>query len=78
MVVKEIFTTGQVARVCGVSPDTVVAWIEDKILPCFRLPRGRDRRVTREDLEAFLEEQGMPTVVLHRMDGENEVEHATA
>ena len=53
----DLLTTGQAAEVIGVSRSTVVRFIEDGLLPAFRLPmrpsaRGRGHwRITRADAE---------------------------
>jgi excisionase family DNA binding protein len=56
---REVFTTGQVARLVGVSANTVADWCDQGLLPHYRIPTGRDRRVRRADLEAFAREQGL-------------------
>jgi excisionase family DNA binding protein len=57
----ELFTTGEVARVCHVSPRTAQGWIDRGVLQGFRLPGGsKDRRVPRASLAKFLRESGMP------------------
>lgn len=58
--VDDVFTTGQAARICRVNAQTVVKWIDAEVLPAYRLPMGRDRRVTHAALAAFLAEYGMP------------------
>jgi excisionase family DNA binding protein len=58
---RDVFTTGQVARLCGVSPRKVVDWVDGGQLPGYRLPTEHgDRRVTRAALLAFLREHAMP------------------
>lgn len=56
---RDVLTTGQVARLAGVAPRTVVLWCDKSSLRSYRLPRGRDRRVRREDLELFAREHGL-------------------
>ena len=57
----DLFGTGQVAKIFGVSPGTVAKWCKDGSLPCFRLPSaGRDRRVLKKDIIAFAESRGLP------------------
>jgi len=46
------FTTGVVARYCGVSKVTVLRWIEKGDLPAFKLPGGQNR-ISRDDFFAF-------------------------
>lgn len=57
---KQVFTTGQVARLCGVAPRTATQWCDKGMLGSFRIPGSRDRRVPREQLVKFLNEHGMP------------------
>jgi excisionase family DNA binding protein len=45
-------TTFMVAETLGVSPPTVVNWVNSGLLPAHRTPGGH-RRITREDLRAF-------------------------
>jgi len=54
-----VFTTGQVARICGVTPQTVTKWTDNGTLPCYRIPGGVDRRVSRDELVALLTATGM-------------------
>lgn len=51
-------STGEVARLCEVSPITVAKWIDDGILPGHSTPGGH-RRVRVTDLVRFLRDHGM-------------------
>jgi excisionase family DNA binding protein len=52
---RELYSTGQIARMCGVRICTVIRWIDTGKLPAFRLPlRHRERRVNYDDLCEFL------------------------
>jgi excisionase family DNA binding protein len=55
-----VFTTGQVAKICQVAPRTVSKWCDNKLLICYRIPGGVDRRIPEQDLRDFLKEHGMP------------------
>ncbi len=57
----KVFSTGQIARLCKCAPRTVSKWIDAGRLPGYRIPGSPDRRVTRDDLLKFLQDQGMPT-----------------
>ena len=57
---KEIFTTGDVARICHVAPRTVSKWFDTGRLRGYRIPGSRDRRIPREHLLAFMRAHGMP------------------
>lgn len=56
---KRFVTTGEIARICEVSPKTVIAWIERKQLRSFRIGRG-PRKVTLDDLFEFLGSRDFP------------------
>lgn len=59
---RNIYTSSQAAKVCGVSPQTVNRWIDSGLLNGHRIPGSRHRRVSREDLARFLAENGMPPI----------------
>lgn len=59
--VRKPLTTGQVARIVGVSVVAVQSWIAEKSLKAFALPGGTHRRVKHSDLRAFLKRNKMPT-----------------
>jgi excisionase family DNA binding protein len=61
---KRVFTTGQVAQICRVSPPTVAKWFDSGRLQGYRIPGSRDRRILRESLIRFLKENHMPLGVL--------------
>ena len=56
---KRFVTTGEIAKICEVSPKTVIAWIERKQLRSFRIGRG-PRKVTLSDLFEFLGSRSFP------------------
>lgn len=70
----EVFTSGQIARLCAVAMRTVSKWFDEGFLRGFRLPNGnhQDRRVTREDLIDFLVRHGM-THALAKLNGNRPV-----
>lgn len=57
---KQIYTTGQVAVMCGCAPRTVSNWFDSGRLRGYRIPGSNDRRIPREQLLRFLRENGMP------------------
>ncbi|GIV04192.1 MAG: hypothetical protein KatS3mg015_3022 [Fimbriimonadales bacterium] len=57
---KDVFTTGEVARICRVAPRTVAKWFDLGRLKGYRIPMSRDRRIPRENLIRFLKEHGIP------------------
>ena len=56
---KRFVTTGEIAKICEVSPKTVIAWIERKQLRSFRIGKG-PRKVTLADLYEFLGSRSFP------------------
>ena len=63
---KEVFTTGEVARLCGVAPRTVSKWFDSGQLRGFKIPGSRDRRIPRESLVRFMRAYSIP---LRGLDG---------
>ncbi len=64
---EKVFTSGEVARICGVSADTVSRWFDVGHIEGYRLGPGGDRRIPEEKLRAFMLRHGIP---LDRLDGE--------
>lgn len=60
----EVFTTGQIAKICGVAPRTASMWIDKGLLKGWRIPGGQDRRVARADFLEFCARHSIPTDVL--------------
>jgi excisionase family DNA binding protein len=63
---KDVLTTGDVARTCGVTIRTVIKWFEEGRLEGYKLPGSRDRRFTRSAVERFLKQNDMPLELLGR------------
>jgi len=57
--IKDTFSTHDVAKICCVTPTTVIRWIEDGLIPAFKTVGGH-RRVRREDLERVCRERNIP------------------
>ena len=57
---SKVLTTGETAKLAGVSFMTVLRWISRGLLPAYSLPGRGDRRIRLDDLQAFLKSQGMP------------------
>jgi two-component system response regulator RpaA len=60
----EVFTTGDVARICKVAQRTVTNWTERGQLKFYRIPGSRDRRITRPELAKFITDNGLPAEFL--------------
>ena len=56
---KSVFTTFEAAKLCHVSPLSIINWVNADRLPAFRTPGGH-RRIRREDLVRFMRDTGMP------------------
>lgn len=63
---QDVFTTGQVARICNVAPRTVSKWFDSGKLRGYRIPGSRDRRIPLEQLIRFMKAHGLP---LEGLDG---------
>ena len=57
---RDVFTTGQIAKLAGVAPRTATKWIDQGLLRGYRLPGMLDRRVRRAELVKFLKAHGLP------------------
>lgn len=57
---KDVLTTGQVARICRVTIRTVIKWFESGRIKGYKIPESKDRRIPRENLRVFLVENGIP------------------
>ncbi|HOV31748.1 MAG TPA: response regulator [Candidatus Hydrogenedens sp.] len=55
-----VFTTGEVADICGVSSDTVSRWFDMGQIEGYRLGPGGDRRIPYESLRKFMIAHGIP------------------
>jgi excisionase family DNA binding protein len=61
---KKIFTTGEAAELCNVSQQTIIRCFDNGRLQGFRVPGSRFRRIPREDLLRFMDENDIPSDVL--------------
>jgi excisionase family DNA binding protein len=55
-----LLTTGQVAELLGVHPETVLRWTDKKGLPGYRLPGGA-LRYQKDAVEEWLEDHAVHT-----------------
>jgi len=61
---KRLFTTGEVAKICGVSQHTIIRCFDSGKLGGFRVPGSKFRRIPRGELIMFMRENNMSTNVL--------------
>jgi excisionase family DNA binding protein len=64
MTQKTVFTTGEAARICKVSQQTIIRCFDNGSLKGFRVPGSRFRRIPRDQLFQFMKENGIPTDAL--------------
>jgi excisionase family DNA binding protein len=64
MTTKTVFTTGEAAKVCKVSQQTIIRCFDNGTLKGFRVPGSRFRRIPRDQLFAFMKDNGIPTDAL--------------
>lgn len=61
---KTVFTTGEAAKICKVSQQTIIRCFDNGQLKGFRVPGSRFRRIPRESLYKFMKDNGIPTDAL--------------
>jgi len=61
---KKVFTTGEAARICGVSQQTIIRCFDRGRLQGFRVPGSKFRRIPREELIRFMRASDIPTDAL--------------
>jgi excisionase family DNA binding protein len=64
MPTKTVFTTGEAAKICKVSQQTIIRCFDSGQLKGFRVPGSRFRRIPREQLYVFMRDNGIPTDAL--------------
>jgi len=61
---KTVFTTGEAAKICKVSQQTIIRCFDNGQLKGFRVPGSLFRRIPREALYKFMKDNGIPTDAL--------------
>lgn len=61
---KKVFTTGEAAKVCKVSQQTIIRCFDSGRLNGFRVPGSRFRRIPREELIRFMRENDIPVATI--------------
>ena len=64
MTTKTVFTTGEAAKICKVSQQTIIRCFDNGSLKGFRVPGSRFRRIPRDQLFTFMKDNGIPTDAL--------------
>jgi len=62
---KQVFTTGEAAKICNVSQQTIIRCFDSGRLHGFKVPGSRFRRIPRAELIRFMQQNNMD---LDRMD----------
>ena len=63
-ITKTVFTTGEAAKICKVSQQTIIRCFDNGTLKGFRVPGSRFRRIPRDQLFSFMKDNGIPTDAL--------------
>jgi len=62
---KTVFTTGEAAKICKVSQQTIIRCFRQPArFKGFRVPGSRFRRIPRNELYSFMRDNGIPTDAL--------------
>lgn len=59
-IMKEVYSTGEAAKICRVSQQTVIRCFDGGKLQGFYVPGSRFRRIPRDALVKFMKENGIP------------------
>ena len=57
---EKTFTTGEVAKICGVTKQAVIKWFDDGKINGFRVPHSRSRRIPYKELVSFMASNAIP------------------
>jgi excisionase family DNA binding protein len=57
---KEVYSTGEAAKICRVSQQTIIRCFDSGKLNGFYVPGSRFRRIPRDSLSKFMKENGIP------------------
>ena len=58
--IKSLFTTGEAARICKISQQTIIRCFDAGKLQGFKVPGSKFRRIPRESLIKFMKENNIP------------------
>jgi len=62
--IKELYTTGEAAKICNVSQQTIIRCFDAGRLDGFRIPGSKFRRIPRQSLIKFMKENDIPLKAL--------------
>ncbi|GAG29402.1 unnamed protein product, partial [marine sediment metagenome] len=57
---KDLFTTGEAAKICNVSQQTIIRCFDSSRLEGFRVPGSKFRRIPRQSLIKFMKKNNIP------------------
>ena len=60
---EKLYKPSEVAKICNVTTPTIHNWIKKGVLKYVNFPYGR-KKISRENLDAFLKESGMDSIKL--------------
>jgi excisionase family DNA binding protein len=66
---KDVFTTGEAAKICRVSQQTIIRSFDKGILGGYRVPNSRFRRIPRNDLIMYMTTYRIPMDRLEEKNG---------
>jgi len=61
LLMEKPFTTGEAAKICNVSQQTIIRCFDSGALKGFRVPGSRFRRIPRDILYRFMKDSDIPT-----------------
>src|SRR5215207_5200554 len=71
---KDVLTTGEVAKICNVAPRTVSKWFDSGALRGYRIPGSKDRRIPVNQLIRFMKEHNIVEVLEKILEDEAKYE----
>ena len=71
---NKVYTTGQIAKICGVNFRTVIRWIKNGKIEAYALPGRGDKRVTHQSLVKFMNDNSIPLESLENDSSDDAIE----
>lgn len=65
---KAVYTTGQAAKICRLSVQTINRLCDSKHIISYRIPGSQHRRIPKRDLMQFMRDSDMPLEWLPEVD----------